>query len=88
MDGEDRIGERLGALFLLGAVIFNPLIIDIFDLGAERSLLGIPVLYVYVFAAWGALIALLAAVVELSAPDEERRPPPLPEQPGRGGPDL
>lgn len=54
--------QRLAALFLLGAVLFNYPLLALFN----RSALvwGVPVLYVYVFAAWLLLIMLLALVIE------------------------
>jgi hypothetical protein len=55
-------GQRLAALFLLGALLFNYPLLGLFaDAG---RVFGIPVLYVYVFAAWALLVALMALVVE------------------------
>ena len=55
-------GQRLAALFLLGALLFNYPLLDLFaDAG---RVFGVPVLYVYVFAAWALLIGLMALVVE------------------------
>jgi predicted permease len=54
--------QRLAALFVLGCLLFNYPLLALFN---RASTLGsIPVLYVYVFAAWALLIALLALVVE------------------------
>ena len=53
---------RLVALFLLGLLLFNYPLLAVFDRAA--TMMGVPVLYVYVFCAWAALIALLALVVE------------------------
>ena len=61
------MGERLVAIFCLGAVLFSPLVIGIFDRGAEVRIFGLPVLYFYLFAGWALLIALLASVIERSA---------------------
>lgn len=55
-------GQRLVALFLLGNLLFNYPLLALFN--RPDSILGIPVLYAYVFGAWILLIALLAAVVE------------------------
>lgn len=74
-EAEGRYGQSLVALFLLGIVMFHPLVLDVFDLmvpvpGQEHEterpamLFGIPLLYLYVFFAWGLLIALLALVVK------------------------
>ena len=61
------MGERLVAIFCLGAVLFSPLVIGIFDRGAGVRIFGLPVLYFYLFAGWALLIALLASVIERSA---------------------
>lgn len=55
-------GARLIALFLLGVLLFNYPLLALFNRAAEA--LGIPLLYAYVFGAWGLLVALLALVVE------------------------
>ena len=57
-------GQRLVALFLLGVLLFNYPLLAVFNRPAE--VLGIPVLYAYIFFAWAALIGLLALVVERS----------------------
>jgi hypothetical protein len=64
---KERVGERLIAIFCLGAVLFSPLVIGIFDRGAEVRIFGVPLLYFYLFAGWALLIALLASVIERSA---------------------
>lgn len=53
---------RIVSLFLLGCLLFNYPVLAIFNVGATAA--GIPVLYVYLFAAWGFLIALAAAIIE------------------------
>lgn len=58
-------GERLLALFLLGLVLLLPPLIGVFD--KPVLLGGIPLLYLYLFVAWGGLIALTALVVERPA---------------------
>ncbi|MCK6374790.1 MAG: hypothetical protein L6Q69_11885 [Zoogloea sp.] len=55
-------GQRLVALFLLGGLLVNYPILSAFD--ADRMWFGIPVLYLYVFGVWGALIAMMALVIE------------------------
>jgi hypothetical protein len=55
-------GQRLVALFLLGNLLFNYPLLALFN--QPYMVLGIPVLYAYVFGAWALLIALLAYVVE------------------------
>ena len=54
-------GQRLIAVFLLGCLLFNYPLLYLFNI--DYRLFGIPLIYVYVFAAWGLLIALTAAVV-------------------------
>ncbi len=53
---------RLAVLFAIGLVAFNYPVIALFDRAATAF--GIPVLYVYIFGAWAALIALVAAIIE------------------------
>jgi hypothetical protein len=54
--------QRLVALFLLGNVFFNYPLLALVN--RPDSLFGIPLLYVYMFAAWALLIVLLRLVVE------------------------
>jgi hypothetical protein len=56
--------QRLAALFLLGALLFNYPLLAVFNRTAE--VFGIPVLYAYIFFSWALLIGLLALVVERS----------------------
>ena len=55
-------GQRLVAVFLLGLLLFNYPLMALFNRAAD--VLGIPVLYAYIFGAWALLIALLAIVIE------------------------
>ena len=54
-------GERSFALFLLGVVLFNPPLLALFR--AEGLIFGLPPLYLYLFAAWALVIALLALAI-------------------------
>jgi hypothetical protein len=54
--------QRLAALFLLGCVLFNYPVLALFNRAA--SVLGVPVLYAWIFGAWLALIAVMAVVIE------------------------
>jgi hypothetical protein len=54
-------GQRFVALFLLGNVLFNYPLLGLFN--RPDMVLGIPLLYGYLFGAWALLIALLAWVV-------------------------
>lgn len=64
MDEANLRGQRLVALAMLGCVLFNYPILAIFNVPA--AVLGIPVLYAYIFVAWALLIALMALAVERS----------------------
>ncbi len=55
-------GPRMIALCMLGVVLFNFPILALFNVPA--MLFGVPLLYVYMFAAWAALIVLMALVAE------------------------
>ena len=57
-----RRGTQLACLFLLGCLLFNFPLLAIFNVPVR--ILGIPILYAYVFAAWLLLIVLLAVVME------------------------
>ncbi len=50
--------HRFVALFLLGFFLFNYPVLAVFN--HARLVLGVPLLYLYLFLAWGALIALAA----------------------------
>jgi hypothetical protein len=60
-------GQRLAALFLLGVLLFNFPLLQLF--AREGMVLGIPLLYCYVFCAWALLIGLIALVVERRNPE-------------------
>ena len=55
-----RRGERLIGLFLLALLLFSPVAVALFARPAMP--LGIPLLVLYVFVAWGVVIALLARI--------------------------
>jgi hypothetical protein len=57
---------RLVAIFLLGVLLFNYPLLALFNRAV--AVLGIPLLYAYIFVAWGLLIGLLALVIERSHP--------------------
>jgi hypothetical protein len=59
---DEKKGQRFVALAMLGMVLFNFPILALFNVSG--TLLGVPVLYAYIFAAWAALIALMALVAE------------------------
>jgi hypothetical protein len=59
-----RKSERLGALTILGLALLNYPLLSLFS--SEGRVLGIPVLYAYLFAAWTTVIALIALIVRRS----------------------
>jgi hypothetical protein len=67
-----RLEERATGLFLLGVILFNPLMLSVFDRGPEVELGGVPLLFVYVFWAWTLLIILLMCIFEARFSSEER----------------
>jgi hypothetical protein len=54
--------QRLVCIFLLGVVLFNFPILALFNVGA--TLFGVPLLFAYLFLAWGALILLMYLAIE------------------------
>lgn len=64
-------GQRLVALFLLGCLLLNFPLLYLFERAVTIG--GVPLLFVYVFVAWPALIALAALVVERGDPDDDAR---------------
>jgi len=62
MSESERRTPRLIALCLLGCLLFNYPILALFNV--PGALLGIPVLYAYIFSAWALLIVLMALAVE------------------------
>ena len=73
-----RLEERATGLFLLGVVLFNPLMMSVFDRGSEVELMGVPLLFIYIFCAWTLLISLLICTVEARVSSEE---PPAEDEP-------
>ncbi len=67
---ENVTGERLIAVFLLGCLLFNYPLLDLFNSDAE--VFGIPLLFAYIFAAWMLLIGLMAWIVEAHPGRRER----------------
>jgi hypothetical protein len=54
---EDRIGTRLVMLAVLAFALFNYPVLSLFDVDA--IVLGVPLVWLYVFVSWGALIVLV-----------------------------
>lgn len=55
-------GQRLAALFLLGFLLLNYPLLGLF--ASPVRILGIPVLYAYVFIVWAVLIGLMVLAIE------------------------
>jgi hypothetical protein len=55
-------GQRLVAVFLLGCVLFNYPLLSLFN--NPWKILGVPLLYIYIFGAWTLLIGVMAYVIE------------------------
>lgn len=53
---------RLASTFFLGCLLFNFPLIALFNV--QGRILGVPVLYAYLFAAWALLIGLVAMLLE------------------------
>jgi hypothetical protein len=61
MSDETR-SQRFVALCMLGLLLFNYPILALFNVSG--TLLGVPLLYAYIFIAWAALIALMALIAD------------------------
>ncbi len=61
MIAEIRRTTRLIGLFLLGYLLFNHPMISLFNLPC--MVMGIPLLYAYIFGVWVLLIVLVALIV-------------------------
>ena len=62
MTKSSRKGQQLVGLFLLGCLLFNYPLLALFNV--HVSVLGIPLLYAYLFTAWTILIVLVAVIME------------------------
>lgn len=60
--------ERLTAAFLLGIMLFTPPLLAVAS--RDERVAGIPLLYLWLFGGWLALIVVLALVVERSRDEE------------------
>lgn len=58
MAGRNRTAERLVGVIFLAALLFNPPILSLFSVDA--TVFGLPLLFVYIFVAWAAVIAMTA----------------------------
>ncbi|HUL90876.1 MAG TPA: hypothetical protein VLV56_00900 [Burkholderiales bacterium] len=62
MSNFETKGQHFVALCMFGMLLFNYPILALFNV--PSTLFGVPVLYAYVFIAWGALIASMAYLAE------------------------
>jgi hypothetical protein len=61
---DERATSRLVAVFVLGFMLFAPPLLSLFD--RNTRIVGVPLLWLYLFCAWGLVIALIAATVRRS----------------------
>jgi hypothetical protein len=54
--------QRLVAVFLAAVLLLNYPVLSLFDL--PQSVMGIPILYLFMFAVWAAVIAAITWIVE------------------------
>ena len=59
MDTEKQKNARMVIFFFVGVILFNYPILSLFS-DKEGEILGIPILYAFVFFTWAALIILTA----------------------------
>jgi Ca2+/Na+ antiporter len=69
MQAPSRARELLIALFVLGVALLTPPLLIVFN--SPARVLGVPVLYLYLFAVWVVLIALVAVAVERGGDAED-----------------
>lgn len=62
MNERNLKGQQLVALFLTGCIFLNYPILSLFSV--DGLIWGIPILYIYIFTTWAALIGLMAIVIE------------------------
>ena len=69
MSSPEKRNDRLIALVLIGALALNYPLLSLFS---DASLFfGIPVLYLYLFVIWGAIISLAALIIGRKAKKRE-----------------
>lgn len=62
MNERNTKDQRLIVIFLAGCLLFNYPILSLFSY--DSLVAGIPILYIYIFVVWAALIGLMAIVIE------------------------
>lgn len=81
---DDRRTERFAALALGAAVLFLPPFLGLFNV--DVRVLGVPLVFAYLFAAWMAVIVLAALIsrgvrVEQQPAEDARRAEPAASKP-------
>ena len=71
MHNPGRQTDRIITLVIVAAFAFNYPLLSVF--GSSTLFLGIPVLYLYLFMAWAALIGLLRVVMKTPRPNGRKR---------------
>jgi hypothetical protein len=61
---DSRATSRLAAIFVLGFLLFAPPLLSVFD--RNTRIAGVPLLWLYLFLAWGLVIGLIAVTVRRS----------------------
>jgi hypothetical protein len=74
--------QRLVALFVVGWLLFNFPLLQLWD--REATVFGIPLFPAALFIAWGAVIAALGWIAERGLEEERGGEAPAPPPPGRG----
>lgn len=69
MTPEAIAARRLIGLFFLGYLLFNYPLLSLFNL--PRFVLGIPMIYAYIFLVWGLLIVLTVLIVSSRRPSSK-----------------
>ena len=62
MDRSEKKGQRLTVVCLVSFLLFNYPILALFNLPV--TVIGIPLLYFYIFAAWTGVVAVMALIIE------------------------
>ena len=55
-------GQRLVAVFLIGFALLNYPLLSLFD--RSQTVFGVPLLFLFIFAAWAGIIAVMAWIIE------------------------
>ena len=80
VSADSRTGERLIALLLGGIIAWTYPVL--FLIGTDARILGIPLLYLYLYLSWGLFVGLVALIIEWKS--VSRLPLPQNEQKTEG----